>query len=175
MVKRDLMEQIQEVYALSGSNAVRTFLESHDIELDNLEGIHISKPYIKDNSKVKWKTGTQFIKMFSVELIKLVNKKGVLNDIELLGLATRLSLQVDFEDNSLINKDGSYITQKDIMDITGWGKKKVAQSLKQLIDNEIIYIDKQEEDQRKNRYYMNPNIFYKGSNIDKEVKQRYDK
>jgi hypothetical protein len=167
--KRILLQQMQEVGQKIGSNAVKDYMESWDIEEDDIQ----LSFYVKDTSKVRWKSKSQFIKIFNVELKRLVTK-GKLGDIELLGLATRLSLQVNYEDNCILNDNGSYMTQKDIQVMAGWSKRKVTLALNDLIENQIIYIQKQEEDQRKNKYFMNPNIFYKGANIDKNVIEFYE-
>jgi hypothetical protein len=170
--KKEFLNQLKEIYNHLGTRGVKDHLEANDIDPEVLNGMQFS-PVLRDVSKVQWKPKTEFIKLYHVEMNKKVTK-GTLNDIELLGLTTRLSLFVDYEDNYLINKDGTYLTHKDIMNITGWGKKKVTQALKQLIENDIIFEEKQEEDKRKNKYYMNPNLFYKGSTIYKEKKLQHD-
>jgi DNA-binding MarR family transcriptional regulator len=93
----------------------------------------------------------------------------------MIGFLTTMSLYLNFEDNSLINKDGSYITQKDIITITNWSKSKVNKFVRIAIENELIFEQKQEEDKRKSKYFLNPNLFYKGSKIDKETKEYFDK
>jgi DNA-binding MarR family transcriptional regulator len=167
--KKELFTKMQEVGQRIGSNAVKDFLDSYDIELNGVElGF-----YIKDNSKVKWKAKSNFIKLFESELQRLMTKRII--DIEMLGFLTTLSLYLNFEDNSLINKDGSYINQKDIIDITNWSKSKVNKFIKLAIENELIFEQKQEEDKRKSKYFLNPKLFYKGSKIDRETKEHFDK
>lgn len=167
--KKDLLSKMQEVGQRIGSNAVKDYLDSYDIELDGVElGF-----YIKDNSKVKWKSKSKFIKLYEMELYRLMTKRTI--DIEMIGFLTTMSLYLNFEDNSLINKDGSYITQKDIITITNWSKSKVNKFVRIAIENELIFEQKQEEDKRKSKYFLNPNLFYKGSKIDKETKEYFNK
>lgn len=167
--KKDLLSKMQEVGQRIGSNAVKDYLDSYDIELNGVElGF-----YIKDNSKVKWKSKSKFIKLYEMELYRLMTKRTI--DIEMIGFLTTMSLYLNFEDNSLINKDGSYITQKDIITITNWSKSKVNKFVRIAIENELIFEQKQEEDKRKSKYFLNPNLFYKGSKIDKETKEYFNK
>jgi DNA-binding MarR family transcriptional regulator len=167
--KKELFNQMQEVGQKIGSNAVKDFLDSHDIELNGVElGF-----YVKDNSKVKWKSKSNFIKLFEMELRKLMNKRII--DVEMIGFLTTLSLYTNFEDNSLVNENGLYLTQKDIIEITNWSKGRVNKYMKIAIENELIFEQKQEEDKRKCKYYLNPKLFYKGSKIDRETKELFDK
>lgn len=167
--KKEIMSKMQEVGLRTSTNAVMDFLESHDIELNGVElGF-----YVKDNSKVRWKSNSHFIKLFERELYRLMTKRII--DIEMIGFLTTLSLYLNFEDNSLVNKDGTYINQKDIIDITGWSKSKVNKFIKLAMENELIFEQKQEEDKRKSKYFLNPNLFYKGSKIDPDTKKQFDK
>jgi DNA-binding MarR family transcriptional regulator len=167
--KKELMSKMQEVGQKIGSNAVRDYLDSYDIEINGMElGF-----YVKDNSKVKWKSNSHFIKLFEMELLRLMTKRII--DIEMLGFLTTLSLYLNYEDNSLINKDGSYINQKDIINITNWSKSKVNKFIKLAIENELLFEQKQEEDKRKSKYFLNPKLFYKGSKIERETKEQFGK
>lgn len=166
--KKGLLFQMQEVGHRIGTNAVMDFLESHGLEMD---GVQLGF-YVKDTSKVKWKGSSKFIKLYEMEMERLMNKEII--NFEILGFLTWLSKYLNYEDNSLINKDGTYLTQKDIIEITGWHKNKVSKTVKSLIENEILYEKKQEEDKRKSKYFMNPNLFFKGKNIDKDIKEFYD-
>jgi hypothetical protein len=166
--KKEIMSKMQEVGQKIGSNAVKDFLDSNDIEINGLElGF-----YVKDNSKVKWKPKSHFIKLFEMELFRLMTKRII--DIEMLGFLTTLSLYLNFEDNSLINKDGTYINQKDIISITNWSKSKVNKFIKLAIENELLFDQKQDEDKRKSKYFLNPNLFYKGQKIDPDTKKHFD-
>jgi DNA-binding MarR family transcriptional regulator len=166
--KKEIMSQMQEVGQRIGTNAIKDFLESHDIEIDGVQLGFI----VKDNSKVKWKSSSHFIKLFERELQRLMTKRII--DIEMLGFLTTLSLYLNFEDNSLVNKDGSYINQKDIINITNWSKSKVNKFIKVAIENELLFEKKQDEDKRKSKYFLNPKLFYKGQKIDKDIKEQFN-
>lgn len=166
--KKELIQQMQEVGHRIGTNAVKDHLDSYGL---HIEGVELQF-FVKDTSKVKWKSNSKFTKLFDTELINIMSKNTI--TVEMLGLLTLLTPYLNYEDNSLINKDGSYMNQHDIMKLTGWSKKKVNQLLTVLIDNEIVYTEKQTEDKRKNKYSINPNLFYKGQKIDKDIKKYYD-
>jgi hypothetical protein len=165
--RKEIMQEMQEVGQIIGANGVKDYLDSHGLELENLQYRFI----VKDTSKVKWRSKSEFVKIFIKELEKM--DKNIIT-VEMLGLLTLLTPYLNFEDNSLINKDGSYMNQNDIMNLTGWGRKKVNQILKVLIDNEILYSKKQKEDLRKSKYFLNPNYFYKGQKIDPETKEYFE-
>lgn len=165
--KKVLIQQMQEVGQRIGTNAVKDHLDSYGI---NIEGVELGF-YVKDTSKVKWKANAKFTKLFDTELNRIMSKNIL--TVEMLGLLTLLTPYLNYEDNSLINKDGSYLNMNDIMELTGWGKKKVNQMLTVLIENEIMYTEKQKEDKRKNKYSINPNLFYKGQKIDRDIKEYY--
>jgi hypothetical protein len=147
-----------------GNKAIYDFLESQGLEAH-------AQMYVKDISKVKWKSKSHFIKLYKQELQRLMTKKVI--DIEMLGFLTVLSLYLNFEDNSLIIDD-RYLNQKDIIDITAWNKNKVNKYIRIAIENELLYEEKQEGDKRKSKYFLNPNLFFRGQKIDKETKQYYD-
>jgi hypothetical protein len=166
--KKEILQEMQEVGQIIGANGVKDYLDSHGLDINNVQ----LKFVVKDVSKVKWKSKSEFVKIFIKELEKM--DKTIIT-VEMLGLLTLLTPYLNFEDNSLINKDGTYMNQNDIMSLTGWGRKKVNQTLKVLIDNEIIYTKKQKEDLRKTKYFINPNYFYKGQKIDPETKEFFGK
>lgn len=163
--KKELIDKLQEVGHDSGLTGVKKFLDDNGIDVDGLQ----LRFLVKDISKIPWKPKTQFVKVFDKEIAKM--DKNIIT-VEMLGLLTLLTPYLNFEDNSLM-KDDKYINQNDIMEITGWGRKKVNQTLKVLIDHEIIYTQKQKEDLRKLKYSINPNYFYRGQKIDPEIKEYY--
>lgn len=167
MNKKELIQQMQEVGHRIGTNAVKDHLDSYGI---SIEGVELGF-YVKDTSKVKWKTNAKFTKLFDSGLNKIMTKN--IFTVEMVGLLTILTAYLSYEDNSLINKDGSYLNHNDIMELTGWSKKKVNQILTVLIENELIHTEKQIEDKRKNKYFINPNLFYKGQKIESSVKEFY--
>lgn len=161
--RNELFEYLQNI----GNQAIRQFIEDQGIE----DEVGYAKLWMKDNSKVRWKTGTHFIKMFELELKRLMTKKVI--DIEMLGFLTLLSLYLNYEDSCLV-KDGKYLNQKDIIEISGWSKNKVNKFLKEAIENDLLFEEKQEEDKRKSKYKLNAKLFYKGSKIDRDEKMYYD-
>jgi DNA-binding MarR family transcriptional regulator len=151
-----------------GAKAVNQFIEDQGIDIDYQMSFQM-----KDTSKTKWKSKSHFIKLYEQELHRLMTKKVI--DIEMLGFLTLLSLYLNYEDNCLVNKDGTFLNQKDIIEITGWSKNKVNKYLKEAIESELIYEKKQEIDKRKSKYYLNPHLFFKGQMISKEAKDHYNK
>jgi hypothetical protein len=166
--KKEQLERIREVFLRIGTNAVIDFIESNDIQINEIE-LHA---IVNDNSKVNWKSRSRFAKIFISELKKVMKNKKI--TIEMLGFLTYLIPYLDFENNVLLNEDGTYMTQNDIVKLTGWNRNKVNNTLKVLFENEIIYTKKQETDKRKLKYFINPNLFYKGRKIDKSVKDFYE-
>lgn len=75
----------------------------------------------------------------------------------------------------LKNKNGEYLTQEDIMKITGLKRRAVINMLNDLKKHEIIFDKPQENDKRKKKYYLNPNLFYKGKEIDVKIKEYFDR
>lgn len=73
------------------------------------------------------------------------------------------------------NKNGEYLTQEDIMKITGLKRRAVINMLNDLKKHEIIFDKPQENDKRKKKYYLNPNLFYKGKEIDVKIKEYFDR
>ena len=165
--RNELVNIIQNI----GAKAVNQFIEDHDLQ-DQFDNYQMSLQ-MKDVSKTKWKSKSHFIKLFEQELCRLMTKKVI--DIEMLGFLTLLSLYLDYEDNCLVNKDGTYLSQKDIIEVTGWSKNKVNKFLKEAIESELIFEKKQEIDKRKSKYYLNPHLFFKGQMISKETKDHYNK
>ena len=92
----------------------------------------------------------------------------------MLGFLTLLTPFLDYENNCLINKDSTYMSQNVIIKLTGWGRKKVTNTISTLVSQEIMYEMKQDIDKRKSKYYINPKLFFKGQKIDKEVKDYFD-
>lgn len=168
MNKNDLISHMQEVGQKIGANAVKDYLDSNDIEIDDIS----LRFFVTDTSKVKWKPNSKFVKLFISEMEKLMKNKTI--TVEMLGFLTLLTPYLNYEDSCLINKDETPMSQNDIIKLTGWGRNKVSQTIKALIELEVIYEQKQENDRRRSKYYLNPNLFFKGQKIDKEVKKYYD-
>ena len=165
--KKELIDKVQELGHTEAVNTVKDFLDNQGIDLDGIELRFI----VKDVSKVKWKPKSEFVKIFIKELEKM--DRNIIT-FEMLGFLTFLTPYVNYEDNTLINKDGSYMNQNDIIELTGLSRKKVNHILKVLIENKVIYTMKQTEDKRKSKYLVNPKIFYKGQKIDSNLKEYID-
>ncbi|PKR82881.1 hypothetical protein [Heyndrickxia camelliae] len=168
MNKKELIEQMRKVGQTIGVNAVQDFLESHDLEMDDIE----LSFQVKDKSKVNWKPKSKFVKVFDTELNKTMENKKI--DIEMIGFLTVLSSYLNYEDNCLIKSDGTYLNQNDIVQLTGWNRKKVNQTIKTLIENEILYTEQNENDKRNKKYYIDPSLFFRGQKITKEVKEFFN-
>lgn len=165
--KKDIMQKMKEIGLQKGSAEANKFLLDNGIDIENVE-LNFT---VRDTSKVLWKPKSEFVKIYTKELKKMDNNTIT---IEMLGFLTLLAPYLNYEDNSLINEDDTYMTQNDIINLTGWSRKKVNQTLKVLIDNEIIYTMKQKDDQRKSKYFINPNVFFKGQKIDRDVKEYFE-
>ena len=74
-----------------------------------------------------------------------------------------------------MRKFREYLTQEDIMKITGLKRRAVINMLNDLKKHEIIFDKPQENDKRKKKYYLNPNLFYKGKEIDVKIKEYFDR
>jgi len=61
------------------------------------------------------------------------------------------------------------------MKITGLKRRAVINMLNDLKKHEIIFDKPQENDKRKKKYYLNPNLFYKGKEIDVKIKEYFDR
>lgn len=168
MNRKDMLVILQEAGHKLGTSGVKDLLDSYDMEMDDIElGF-----YVKDHSKVKWKSKSRFVKIFVTEVEKLMNDEII--TVETLGFLTLLASYLNYEESSLVNKDGSYLEQSDIVKLTKWSRKKVSNTINLLIELEIMYVQKREDDKRKSVYFINPNLFHKGQKIDKETKEYYD-
>lgn len=163
--RQKLIRLVKKIVELSGTNAVFDHLT--DKEMTLIEDLDISV-FVKDKSKLLWKSKSNFVKFFECQLDK--NSKEL--TIEELGFLTKMSQFIDYEDNTLRNSDHTYITQNDIIHITKWDKNKVRKILNKLINLKYIYKERQ-IDKRKYKYYLNPNYFYRGRYINKDIYKFY--
>ncbi|WEG18535.1 helix-turn-helix domain-containing protein [Alkalihalophilus pseudofirmus] len=166
-IDKSILTAIQMHTQEEAAKSVIDTLDSMGVNTENL-GVSL---YIQDKSKVKWKTKTHFVKIFSGELKRL--RRNNIIDYESLGLLTELSAYMDFQGCYLRNDDGSYMSQKDIINLTGWARSKVSNVLTDLIKKELLLFTTQKEDKRKKRYFLNPNLFYIGNEIHKDIKNYY--
>jgi DNA-binding MarR family transcriptional regulator len=169
--KQELMGTLRKIIQFAGQNALVDHLTDNELQLLTDFDWNI---FVKDNSKVEWRSKSKFVKLFDVQMYNLFNKK-ILN-VDDIGFLTVLSTFINYEDNSLRNKDKkhTYMAQSDIMNIMHWDRKRTYQRINKLIKNKIIHKKKQDEDKRKYKYYINPNLIYRGKKIDKDIKEYYD-
>lgn len=161
-----LKYKLAEIKEELGMRGVNEFLNQQGIESKDLD-FSISGTFVYDRKKVPWKPNVQFIKVFKLELDKLTTKKDITLDI--LGLIKLFEKYIGYEDNILYNDKGDYMSQKDIMQLTGLGRKKVSDMINVLTKHKVLFKFPHGEDKRKNIYYGNPNLFYRGGKIDKDV------
>jgi Holliday junction resolvase-like predicted endonuclease len=109
----------------------------------------------------------KFIKRLGLRMRKYFNEKII--NVEDMGLLMLLCTFINFEDNSLMMNNQEYLSQKEIINITGWNKTKVRKVINKLMDSKIIQGNHQKDDKRKMQYYINPGFFteYSRSLIDK--------
>lgn|GEM_PF-3702620 len=142
--------------------AVQMYKEEHDSEIDGFE----VSTYIKDISKVKL-TNNHYTKIFDGMVRKLMEQEKI--DLLELGLITLLATYANYENNELMYEE-KYMTQKDIVKVSGLGRTKVSSMLNNLIDQNILFVKKHPKDSRHNIYYISSELFFKGKNISKEEK-----
>jgi Holliday junction resolvase-like predicted endonuclease len=112
-------------------------------------------------------TRLKFIKRLGLRM-KQYFHDGTIN-VEDMGLLMLLCTFINFEDNSLMINNQEYLSQKEIINITGWSRDKARKVMKKLMDSKIIQGNHQKDDKRKMQYYINPEFFteYSRSLIDK--------
>jgi len=144
--------------------AVQVYKDEHD---SNINGFEVST-YIKDTSKSQWKSSSvHFTKIYDEVVRKLMEQEKI--DLLELGLITLLATYANYENNELMYEE-KYMTQKDIIKVSGLGRSKVSLMLNNLIDQNILFVKKHPKDTRHNIYYISPELFFKGQNISKEEK-----
>lgn len=169
MINLEVLNRVRESQQEHVTKALIDTLESMGYDAENL-GVSL---YIKDNSKVKWKPKSHFIKLYPMELKKVKNKTDL--TMEELGVVTLLSTYASFEDCFIRNDDGSFMSQQDMIDVMGFKRTKAHNILKRLQEFDVLLKGRQPDNKRKNRYFINPNLFYVGSEINLKVKEYYDK
>ncbi|TPF17965.1 MarR family transcriptional regulator [Priestia megaterium] len=165
-------KELKEIGLTSATTMINDHLEAigHDEGIGKLEGYEI-KLTIKNKNKVAWKARSEFTKLFHNELDSLIKSKKL--NMQKVGFITMLSKYIAYENCYLVNKEGEYLSQKEIIQITGESKPTIVKILKQLIKDKIIIAEKQEKDKRLNKYCINPNLLFKGKDIDIKLKDKY--
>jgi hypothetical protein len=127
----------------------------------------------KDISKERWKsTKTVFTKSYDKEIRKMKQDKKL--DFKLLGFLTFLATYTHYEDNTLRNSDGTYMSKEDIIRETELSEATVRRNLDFLIKEEIMWKSENELEKGKNKYYLSPQLFYKGVDINREIKEFFN-
>jgi len=169
MLRQDILMNIKNIYHNFGEVAVNYYLKENDI---NINGYNL-KVIFEDTSKIKWKSSkTHFTKMYDNTIKEMVGMKIV--DLTELGLLTLLASYTDYENNELKLDEDIYLTQKDIIKLSGLSKTKIINMLSKFIECKFIFTKRHPKDFRKNIYYLNPELFFKGQKIDKEIKEVFN-
>lgn len=167
MVAREKEKEILQILA---NNSAKEAIKNYcDVTGSKVEDYQVGA-FVKDTSKVKFNS-EHFIKTFDCTLKELIENKIIsISEYSILSL---LSLYVDYENNEL-KIDDKYMTQKDIIRISGYGKPKVIAILNSLINHNLLFGQKNLKDKRENIYYLNPYVYYRGQKLDKEIKKMID-
>lgn len=127
-----------------------------------------------DKEMVRWKsTKTVFIKMYIEYCKNLVIKREI--DVTDYGFLMELSLFLNYEDNTLVNEDGKYMSFKEILEFTGVERTKAIRIMSKLKKFGLLHAIPHFKDKRKSVYYINPNVVFKGIKIDKLQRDKFKK
>lgn len=129
--------------------------------------------YVVDNTQVEHKGGrTKFMKIFQKECDILIKNKII--DFKEFGFLIFLGMTfTGYEDNALRNADDSLATQKDIIEASGMTRGTVSPLLAKMIDKNIIFEMLNPDYKNAKSYILNPMIFYRGKNMDRDRKEIY--
>lgn len=148
--------------------------DKYGISDKELEGLAVSI-FVKNTSKELWKGGrTKFVKAYVEEIILLVEEMAI--DWADLGFLLYLSAKfTNYEDNTLRNEDGEYLSQKELIEsISNLRNSKSSEStskrkIKELEKRNLLF-SKKHPDKNTKIFYLSPHLFYKGKFIDKNMK-----
>lgn len=165
----ELVRMVREVIIRSIKNELDEFSDKYNVPVEEIEKLAVSL-YVNDTSKSQWKSSkTKFVKLFKKE-IEMLYDNGIISLNE-MGFMTLLSIKFgEFEDIALRNKDGSYCTQKDIIESVGKSKATVSKTLRNLIDKNIIFEREHDSILNAKCYSISPYLLYQGKNIDNKLK-----
>lgn len=143
-----LARMVHEIIIARVRDELGELSDKYGIPVEDVEKVAV-KLYVEDVSKSQWKSSkARFIKLYEKELEMLFDN-NVINFQE-LGFMVFLALKfTQYEDNTLRNPDGSYCTQKDIINISGMSKPTVSRLLKGLIEKKLNNNDRNGEYSRK--------------------------
>lgn len=115
-------------------------------------------------TSVQWKKDHHFIKLFCAELSRLVSGKNL--ESNELKVIFDLLPYLEYETNCFINSDNMPMSKQDICNVLSYSENTVDDILKSLRRKEVIANSKLG---RKNQYFLNPCLFFKGKKIDKTL------
>lgn len=166
-----LARMVREIILNKIATEMEEISDKYCIPQEKVEQIAISL-YVNDASKSQWKSSkARFIKIYEKEIEMLLDN-GAINFQE-MGFMVFLSLKfTTYEDNTLRNGDGSYCTQKDIVEVSKMTKPTVSRILKGLIQKKLIFEKKHDTVVNAKRYMISPYIFYKGKMMDNKLKEK---
>ncbi len=167
---------VRNILQTTSYNELKEISDKYDINPEELEGLMVNV-FVKDLSKKVWKGGkTRFIKAFVEEVIALIEKEEI--DWDDLGFMLYLSAKfTNYEDNILRKDDGSYITQKELIESIHAKKRKktspssIRRKLVDLEKKKLIFAKPHPKNKNYKIYYLSPHLFYKGKLIDDKMKK----
>lgn len=169
--QNQLARMVREIILAKITTELEEMSDKYCIPQEKIEQIAVSL-YVNDASKSQWKSSkARFIKIYEKE-IEMLFDNGVINFNE-MGFMVFLSLKfTTYEDNTLRNEDGSYCTQKNIIEISKMTKPTVSRLMKGLIQKKLIFEKKHDTIVNAKRYMISPYIFYKGKMMDNKLKEK---
>lgn len=175
MSRSELLNWVRNCLRIQNRHNLEELIEQWDLH-DKLQDTTIFDPGIKDTSKVLLKSSrTRFFKVYYQELNEMFeNDKIEALDI---GYLILLGKYVDYEDNTLKTDNGNYMSMKDMEKILKVSERTVKRFIKRMTDQKIIYkkLDETDKYKRRNKFFINPHILFKGKYIDKKIKEALDK
>lgn len=155
-------KMLQEMLVKTVQNELEEIPDKYNKEPDELENMEVTI-YVKEKERELHKGGrTLFMKVYEKETKLLFKNKVV--DFKEFGFLTFLgSLFTSYEDNVLKNKDGTPMTQKDIVEASGMTRATISPLLKKLIEKKLLVEEIHSEITNGKMYYLNPMVFYKGT------------
>jgi len=171
--KDQIARFVHEVLQKTMQNELQEFADKYNVPVEKIENIVVSL-YVKDNSKVQWKSSkAKFIKIYEKEA-KMLFDNGVI-DWQEFGFLCFLAVNfTNYEDNTLRNEDGEYCTQKDIIEKSGATKPTVSRIMRRLIDKKLLLEKKHPRIKNAKRYLITPYLLYRGKMMSRELKEKFD-
>lgn len=168
--KPEIASLLNEFMQSRMNGVVNEFLKENNLTYEDIKNI-TTYAKAKDDSKTRLtSTKTIFIKLFEKGIEKWVENQ-LINYNE-FGFLVHLSKYVDYENNYVVNENGKPMCLSDIEKVCFLKKRALINTMNKFIEVGLIF---KQKNGRKNYYMINPEILYKGVNIDKELKQKLKK